>query len=78
MRVWDGVCTMVDCTHVATSGTSTAVDKALDGRLWWGMAGWLKGYCTPAGKLLSEQPDVWTIDFYDAPYEVTPPPPLHV
>ena len=48
LAVYDGVVSMASYTHVALSGISTSVDKALDGRLWWGMVGWLKLYTARA------------------------------
>ena len=54
-------------------GLPMAATKAADGRMFWGIAGWIKAFCMPAKCLLAEQPDVYIVDFHDAPHMITDP-----
>eukprot|EP00965_Chrysotila_dentata_P241408 6204263-Pleurochrysis_carterae.AAC.1 len=72
-RRWDTVVTFMPCEQQTLSLGALAPVKALDGRMWWGLAQWLYFWCAPAAVVWAEQPDVYVADFYDAPHIVTSP-----
>ena len=59
LTCWRRVLAFMPCEQQTWSLGALAVDKALDGRMWWGCAAWLWVWCLPARCLLSEQPDVY-------------------
>jgi hypothetical protein len=64
--------TFLPCEQQAVvMGSTTAVAKALDGRMFAGMMQWLRGWCLHATAMTAEQPNSYLMDFYDAPHHVT-------
>ena len=45
--------------------------KALDGRMFYGIASWIFVWCVDAPVLISEHPRSYVEDFYDAPRRLT-------
>lgn len=54
-----------------SQGYAMAAVKVLDGRLYWGCLLWLRAWCLRCNCMYAEQPDVFLVDIYDAPYVVT-------
>ena len=59
--------------QAARMGLGMAAVKAADGRLFASMARWLCLWCVTAAAVCIVQPDVFIIDFYDAPFITTTP-----
>ena len=59
--------------QAARMGLGMAAVKAADGRLFAGMARWLCLWCVAATAVCIVQPDVFVVDFYDAPVITTSP-----
>jgi hypothetical protein len=59
--------------QAARMGLGMAAVKAADGRLFAGMARWLCLWCVAAAAVCIVQPDVFIVDFYDAPVITTSP-----
>jgi hypothetical protein len=59
--------------QAARMGLGMAAVKAADGRLFAGMARWLCLWCVAATAVCIVQPDVFIVDFYDAPVITTSP-----
>lgn len=74
MTTWNRLFTNMPCEQQSISlGRKVAAIKALDGRMWWGQAAWLRMWCIKAACVVAEQPDSYIADFYDAQYVVTSP-----
>ena len=52
-------------------GLNMASIKALDGRMFYGIASWIFVWCVDAPVLISEHPRSYVEDFYDAPRRLT-------
>ena len=59
--------------QAARMGLGMAAVKVADGRLFAGMARWLYLWCVTAAAVCIVQPDVFIVDFYDAPFVATTP-----
>ena len=71
---WRRVIAMPDAKQqAARMGLSMAAVKAADGRLFASMAGLLCLWCVAASAVCIVQPDVFIVDFYDAPVITTSP-----
>ena len=69
LSLWEGVFTWASCTHQAVADELCCDDKALDGRMFWGMANHIYCHIAPqALAVVSEQPRTWLPLFFDAPY----------
>ena len=64
LRKWRRAISFPPCEHQARSSTSTMMEKALDGRTWWGMCLLLYCYCIPAEVALVENPRNYWTRFY--------------
>jgi hypothetical protein len=59
--------------QAARMGLGMAAVKASDGRMFACMATWLLLWCTTAAAVCIMQPDIFVVDFYDAPFAATSP-----
>ena len=69
LAFWEVVMAWPSCTHQALADELCRDDKALDGRMFWGIIGFI--YCYTAARALAfiiEQPNVWIPAFYSIPY----------
>ena len=58
--------TFMPCEHQTISlGGHLAAVKALDGRMFWSLVGWIRTWCIASECAFGEQPDVYLVDFYD-------------
>ena len=71
---WRRAIALPDAKQQATRmGLGMAAIKAADGRLFAGMARWLYLWCVTAAAVCIVQPDIFIVDFYDAPVVITTP-----
>ena len=65
LAFWDAVMAWPSCTHQALADEYCRDAKALDGRMFWGIVGFIycyAGVCAHA--VVVEQPNVWIVAFY--------------
>ena len=64
LAFWDLIVAFPTCTHIVCADTHCADDKALDGRMFWGVRGFQYCYTLAnARAVIVEQPNTWIIAF---------------
>ena len=69
LAFWEVVMAWPSCTHQALADELCRDDKALDGRMFWGIVGFIFCYAAARARaVIVEQPSVWITVFYSVPF----------